>query len=264
MRRLTIFAKGNLDVRDSLHSLRIGGNVVWNGINEVVGARFAQTRVRLRHEVWSRSDALLESDGAIPADLSGRMLPLGPVSAEAQFSRALFDVDADAIVLSIQPDVMTRLVRHGRDRYLLCPSNREAWAEEDRHWLRTEFCAVESPDAATSMQNYEHIVGRIRQRTLAPILVYNVSSVVPGDSIHCHEGLGDTLATRIRRFNLALVELSQRTGISIIDVDAIVARAGADRVKVDAFHLTAEGCRLVAEEVVRVMDDVGCFPPVDA
>lgn len=264
MRRLTIFAKGNLDVRDSLHSLRIGGNMAWNGINEAVGARFPHSRVRVRHEVWSRSDALLESDGTVPADLAVRSLPLGAFSAEAQFSHALFESDADAVVLSIQPDLMTQLVRHRRDRYLLCPSNNEAWAEADRRWLRAEFGAVESPDAATSMGNYERIVVRIRQRTRAPILVYNVSSVVPGDSIHCHEGMGDVLSTRIRRFNLALVELSQRIGISIIDVDAIVARAGADRVKLDALHLTADGCRLVAEEVVRVLDDVGCFAPVDA
>ena len=67
----------------------------------------------------------------------------------------------------------------------------------------------------------------------------------------------------MRRFNLGLAELSQQTGISVIDVDRIVARAGADRLKLDTVHLTAEGCRLVAEEVVRVLDDLGYLPAAE-
>ena len=39
MSRLTIFAKGNLDVADTLHSLRLGGERAWNGINEVLRSR---------------------------------------------------------------------------------------------------------------------------------------------------------------------------------------------------------------------------------
>ena len=56
-----------------------------------------------------------------------------------------------------------------------------------------------------------------------------------------------------------MIELSERIGISIVDVDAVVARGGADRLKFDPTHLTAEGNRLVAEEVVRILEDLGCF-----
>ncbi|HEY5410217.1 MAG TPA: hypothetical protein VIJ94_05760, partial [Caulobacteraceae bacterium] len=69
----------------------------------------------------------------------------------------------------------------------------------------------------------------------------------------------DSLAVRIRRFNLMLMDLSRQTGVSIVDVDSIVAKAGADRVKLDFNHLTGEGNRLVAEEVVRVLEDYGLF-----
>jgi hypothetical protein len=54
-----------------------------------------------------------------------------------------------------------------------------------------------------------------------------------------------------------LTELSESTGISIIDVDTIVARHGADALKIDAMHLTPAGYELVAYEVVRVLDDLG-------
>jgi hypothetical protein len=59
------------------------------------------------------------------------------------------------------------------------------------------------------------------------------------------------------QFNLGLIELSQRTGISVIDIDAILARAGTDRLKLDVLHLNAEGCRLAAAEEVRLLEDFG-------
>jgi lysophospholipase L1-like esterase len=133
------------------------------------------------------------------------------------------------------------------------------WPAADREWLRAEFEPVPRLDPATSAKNLTEIVERIRVRSQAPILIYNLSSVVPGESVHSYEGSDEILSTRIRRFNLALVEVSQRTGISVIDVDRIVAAAGAERVKLDAIHLNAEGYRLVAEEVVRVLEDVGCL-----
>jgi len=261
--RLTIFAKGNVDARDSLHFLRIGGKVLWNGINEIVRSRFPETVVRVQHEPFTRSDALLETDGTIPAELSTRGLRLAPHTAVTQFSRMLFDIDADVVVLSLQPDLTTSLFRHRRDGYLFHPANSGSWSLADQDWLRQEFTFSDVLDVKTSMNNLATVVARIRQRSDVPILVYNLSSVIPGDQVHCYQGLGDIFSTRIRRFNLGLIELSKDSGISVIDVDAVVARAGADRVKFDGVHLTAEGCRLVAEEVVRVLEDLGCFSPAE-
>jgi len=259
MGRLRLFAKGNLDVKDSLHSFRLGDRVLWNGINEVVRTQFPDTIVHVRHEVWTRSDALLASNGSIPPEIEARGLSLGHYPAAAQFSQRVFEADGAAIILSIQPDIATPLLRHRRDGYFLHPSGWETWSPQDRAWLHDNFEPSEPLDVAASMDNLARIVAGIRRRSEVPILIYNVSSVDPGDSIHCHQGLGDVFATRIRRFNLGLIELSQKTGISIIDVDSIVARGGADRLKLDPVHLTAEGYRLVAEEVVRVLDDHGCF-----
>jgi hypothetical protein len=68
----------------------------------------------------------------------------------------------------------------------------------------------------------------------------------------------------VRRFNLGLAELATRLDFSIVDVDRIVACAGADRLKVDLVHLTAEGLRLVTEEVVRILEERGCFDALRA
>ena len=259
MNRFTIFAKGNLDVHDTLHSLRVGGAVAWNGINEILRERYPGTIARVRHETWSRSDALLEVDGRVPPALAGRKLALGPYPLESQFSRAIFETPADAYVLSIQPDVTTYLFRPRREGFPLLAYGWATWDEPARDWLRDEFEPGGMLDAEASMHGLAAAAERLRARSDAPVLVYNLSSVVPGDSVHCYAGLDETLAARIRRFNVALVDLSYRTGISIVDVDAVVARGGADRLKLDALHLNTEGCRLVAGEAVRVMDDLGVF-----
>lgn len=264
MSRITIFAKGNLDVRDSLHALRIGGQVAWNGLNEILRDRQPAVTARVRHETWTRSDALLAADGQVPAALAQRTLPLGAYPPASQVSQALFEADADVYVLSAQPDLNTVLARHRTDGFLFYPNDWTAWPAEDQAWLKRDFAVAGPLDLATSMANFETIIGRLRARSAAPILIYNVSAVAPGEQVHDHQGLGDTLSTRIRRFNLALIELSQRTGVSIIDVDAIVARGGADRLKIDTVHLTAEGCRAVAQEVARVLEDLGVLPAREA
>ena len=101
MRRVNLFLKGNLDVRDSLHSLRLNGAVRWNGVNEVLRGRFPDTTIRVQHETWTRSDALLSAAGEPPAELESRRLPLGAYPARSQFSHAVFAAQADAIILSI-------------------------------------------------------------------------------------------------------------------------------------------------------------------
>ncbi len=257
MGRLTIFAKGNLDVRDSLHALRLGDRRLWNGVNEVLRETHPGVVARVRHETWDRSDQLLASDGAIPAALAGRELSLGAFPVGSQYSRALFDTEADVYVLSVQPDANTNLARHKTGGFLFHPHNWWTWPAADQAWLREAFVDVGLLDVATSMANLAQVIDRLRAARDSAVLIYNLSSVTPGEQVHDYLGLEELFSTRIKRFNLGLIELSQQTGVSIIDVDRIIARGGADRMKYDSIHLTGEGCRAVAEEVVRVLDDLG-------
>lgn len=257
MRRLTLFAKGNVDVHDSLHSCRIGGEMRWNGVNEALRLANVSTTVRVRHETCTRSDAILAAGGTIPASIAVREIGLGSYSASAQFSTALFDTQADAVVLSLLPEIATDLFRHRREGYRLYPAGLSSWTERNRAWFRAEFEPLPALSADEAMANLELVVGRIRATRDVPILIYNVSPFVPGETIHCHLGLDETFSTRARRFNLALIELSRQTGISIVDVETVLARHGAGRLKVDAVHLSAEGYEHVARDVVAILDDLG-------
>jgi GDSL-like Lipase/Acylhydrolase family len=256
VKRLNLFAKGNVDVHDSLHSCRIGGTVHWNGINDILRSR-ADTVVRLRHETWTRSDAILEANGTVPNEIAERDLPLGSYPTSSQFSSALFDGTPDAIILSILGETATTLVEHNQTGTLFYPSDMDKWSKADRDWLKKDFLRRDLLDVATSMSNLRKMIDQIRERTDAPILVYNVCAIIPGETVHTLQGLGETYSTRCRRFNLALADLSEEAGFSIVDVDSIIGRAGADTYKIDAMHLTPDGYRIIAEEVARVLHDLG-------
>jgi hypothetical protein len=253
--------KANVDVYDSLHSCRVAGTLVWNGVNEILRRDHPGIRFRLRHEVSTGFRAMIDATGVVPEEVACRARLLGAYAPASQFGDAIFETTADAIVLSVQPELQVPLQRHRQAGYLFHAADADLWPADDRAWLDRCFEPPDPPDVARSMEAFEGVLQRIRRRTEAPILVYNMSSVIPGERIHCFQGLDDCLSTQIRRFNLSLVELSERLGISIIDVDAVLARSGADRLKVDVLHLTPEGYRLVAEEVVRVLADLALLPP---
>ena len=122
MPRLTIFAKGNSDVADSLFACEDRSGR-WGGINEALRTRGSDWRIVLRHETLTRSDALLQAEGDIPEAL--RRLPFAwPYDAANQFSATLFSGSADAYVLSIQPDVTMKLARHKVTGRVFYPARR--------------------------------------------------------------------------------------------------------------------------------------------
>jgi hypothetical protein len=257
VKRINLFVKGNVDVHDSLHSCIIGGVLQWNGINEVVRKQYPDTLIRLKHETFTRSDALLAAAGAVPAALAARSFRLGAYPLGSQFNQAVFETDCDAIVFSIQADAFSQLFRHRGSGTLFYIHDWPAQDQDDQDWLNTHFERTGLLSATESMANFERIIARIRGRTDAPIMIYNVSSVMPGETVHCLLGLGETFSTRMRRFNLGLAELSGKTGVSIIDVDNLMARHGADRMQLSGLHLTAAGYALVAGQVAAVLEDLG-------
>ena len=256
--RRSLLAHGNLDLRDSLVALRLNGTVVWNGINELTRRRDPACTVLVRHETAMPFATLLTPPpppGLIPDDL-----PLGPFPLRSQFSRAVFAPGDAAVVLSIQADVTAQLARHRQTGALFHPYDVASWPVEHQRWLREGWERLAFAEPAASMTDLAAVIARIRATADVPVLVFNVSAHVPGDTVHAYAGLPETLATRIRRFTLALIELAVQLDFSIIDVDRIVAGAGARALQRDTIHLSAEGCRLIAHEVERVLDDYGWWP----
>lgn len=260
-RVLRIFARGNVDVKDSLLWSRVGGEVQWNGVNEVLRTRHPGTLAKIRHETCARLDLIPLPGETLPRppDDVARKLPSGAHPIDRQHVSGLFDAPVDAVVLSLQSATTNALVRHRRDGWLLLPDAFESWDAPSRAFLQQECENAGLASLEDTMARLERLAGAIDEKLGVPLLVYNLSPAVPGERTHCWLGAEDSLSLRVRRFNVALAELSTRVGFSIVDVERIAAAAGTDRVKVDLLHLTAEGWRLVAEEVVRILEEQGCL-----
>ena len=253
MQRIRIFLKGNLDLYDSLHSCRINNILCWNGINEVEAIKNAGVRFQIKHETFTRTDALLKTLGDPPKSLVDRNPFLGSFTSKSQFSQDLFNANVDAYVLSIQPDIAIRLVRHKSEGYLLHVAHLSLWDREDLDWLQTNFEPMKLLTPLESIKNLQLIIKRIRAISDAPIIIYNASSVIIGEQVHCYIGLKDSLSLRIKKFNLGLIELSNKTGISIVDIDRVIACHGANHLKLDTWHLNPDALKLIANEVARIL-----------
>jgi hypothetical protein len=258
---IRIFARGNTDVRDSLLWSRVGGVLEWNGINEVLRARHPGVIAKVRHETCARIDLIPLPGETLPSppEELARRLPCGVHPAARQHRSALFDAPADAVIFSLQSAVLSSLVRHRRDGWLLLPDDFDSWDAASRAWLESQCENAGLAPIEPILRRLAQLIGAVQERLGAPVLVYNLSPVIPGERTHCWLGAEDALGLRVRRFNVGLVDLSMRQDFSIVDVDRVLACAGAERLKVDMVHLKAEGLRLVAEEVVRILEERGCF-----
>jgi len=265
-RVIRIFARGNTDVRDSLLWSRVGGVLEWNGINEILRIRHPGVIAKVRHETCSRIDLIPLPGETLcsPPEELARRLPSAVHPIERQHRSALFDAPADVVVFSLQSAVLTSLVRHRRDGWLFLPDAVDRLDSDVRSWLERACDNAGPAPIEATLARLEQLIEAVRERLGASVLVYNLSPVLPGERTHCWLGAEDAIGLRVRRFNLGLMELSMRQDFSIVDVDRILAGAGAERLKVDMVHIKAEGLRLVAEEVVRILEERGCFDATGA
>jgi hypothetical protein len=258
--RLRIFAKGNVDVRDTLLFSKVGGVIQWNGINTLIRARFPGWVAQVKHETLARSDLLVESRGEIPKDLAAQALPLGAFPLESQYRSELLSWPADVVVLSVQPDVTNGLLRHRQLGYPFFGADSHEWTAEQRAWAKQHFAPAPYLTPAESAAQLTQVVKALQEKNpTTRVLIFNLSPFVPLEQVHCFRGIDEPLSVRSRRFGLALVGLSRELGVSVVDVDAVLAREGAAALKVDFLHLTGRGYQLIAEEVVRILEELGCF-----
>lgn len=135
-------------------------------------------------------------------------------------------VDVDVVVMSIEPDATS-------------PSS--------------------SDNAAARYGEAMSKVAQLLKDTGTHLIVFNGSSFDANDTTTCYAGVDSTAALVIQQLNRALIELSVLDGLSIIDVDRIMAEIGG-RSHVDRpLSYSPSACEVIREELVRVLDDYGFF-----
>lgn len=259
-KRLHVFIKGNDDVRDSLLSSREGGKMVRRGLRELIRDKYlGDFNIETDHEPCGRFDLLLQQLGGstFAEDLSKAGLDIDGNFLAAQFQSRLFEEAPDLIVFSIQSEVDHDMWRHRQKGYFFCPPPRweQVWSPYQKEWFLEQFSTMGLIEVHQFKENFIRLIKAVKERLDAHIIVYNRSSMDPDDHTHNYHGLEETLALRIHKFNLALMEISVLEGISIIDVDRLTAefdgRGGRHALK--ALHFT------ICQEFLRVLEDIGFF-----
>jgi hypothetical protein len=125
--------------------------------------------------------------------------------------------------------------------------------------LSAQPAVVAEIPAAEFKHSLTEQIREIKQKLNAHVIVYNCSSVEPNDNVYTYYGMPDTFAIRVHRANLALMQISQLEGISIIDVERIIGQLAGDRAVKKPLDYIDEAYAAMGQEFLRVMEDVGFF-----
>ena len=263
--KLRIFIKGNHDVSHSLLSGAEGGEGLEQGLRDWVAEKYQGAfQVVITHEPCARSDLLLQQLelGSLPAELTEQGMNDGFVTAQFQSRLWSSQGQVDVVALSLQPEVTQPLWRHRRQGYLFCPTPRwvEEWNMPQKRWFQEQFAMTGTLSPAQSKENLQRLIQEIKHRLGAHVIIYNCSSVDPEDTMSNYHGIkADPVALRIHKLNLALMQLSIREGISIVDVDRLIAELGGEQHVIKAMTYSNTALEIIGKEFLRVVEDIGFF-----
>ena len=223
----------------------------------------------------SRSDLLLQTYAGVPEEFAEEVnMKLGlprthfqPTLFEPRFTvkdlpgdRATFP--KTVVVLSVLPDLSRTIYRHRETGYLVDPG--AAWLNNMKaalqdlsfvRWFSEHFERVGHISVEGFAENYRRLIPLIQQETRASVLVFNSLEIEPFDNTYDYSDRNVERATRRRRFNIALNELSRELGFHIVDVDRVLKTQGVDR-QVDFSHFPVERMRAVAEDALRTLREL--------
>ena len=104
------------------------------------------------------------------------------------------------------------------------------------------------------------VIELIKEKVGAHVLIAGVSTLDPSQKVSNYHGIEDEpVSLRAHRLDLMLIGVSHDEGISVIDVDRKIAELGGAIGVTAAFEYSEAGCKTIAAEIVRVIDDYGFF-----
>ena len=206
---------------------------------------FVKANADLQDAVLSKSDGAAKLDRGVRELVAGSF-PGVVLSVTSEPSSGLAELrteleEGTSTLISATPDIVLLSVA---DDVALLP-DRAVNAEEGVRAARADLAAV---------------IDMIKAKVGAHILVAGVSTVDPADETFDYRGLTtEPFSLRAHRLDLMLVGVSHDEGISVIDVDRVVAEVGGGIAVAGAADYTPVGCAAIAAEVVRILEDYGFF-----
>ncbi|CAG0941160.1 hypothetical protein BROC_01307 [Candidatus Brocadiaceae bacterium] len=259
---LRIFIEDNNDITDSLLSLQQGGRKLDLGLKDLIYEKYhGLFNIEIIRESIGRSDLMIQQLGVVPEELLQHKLDDENIIT-AQFNPRLFEEQVDVVVFSLQPEITHSLWRHRQKDYLFYPHPdwKKRWTPLQKQWFREYFIPIGLIQVQQFKENFVRLIRAIKERLNAHIIVYNCSSVDLEDQTYNYYKLqNDVLSLRIHKFNFALIEISTSEGISIIDVDRLIAELGGERHVMKRLSYSKEACHAICQEFQKVIEDIGFF-----
>jgi hypothetical protein len=171
------------------------------------------------------------------------------------------------VILSIAGDVMRTLYRHREYGFLVDPGG--WWLNQSMEkvltelstvsWFRENFVSVGMISVDQFMENFTEIIHLVKNKTGAPVMVFNLPTIDPGSRTHCYQFIKNPQNMRRQEFNLALVALSRKLDFPIVDVDRLLKKAGISDMQMDFAHYPTEAYGLIAQEAYEIMQELKVF-----
>lgn len=222
----------------------------------------------------ARSDLLLQAVEGVPAEQVAEVvekLELPEFYFAPRFLEPSFRVPGvetefpkKVVILSIAADVVRTLYRHREHGFLVDPGG--WWLNRSignvlpdlgvARWFQKDFQSVGRIGLEAFVENLTRIVTLLKERVGAPILVFTMLTVEPGNPTHNYQFVRKPHWLRRREFYLALVELSRKLDFHIVDVDRILKTVGILETQVDFGHYPIQAYRPLAEETFRILREL--------
>lgn len=91
------------------------------------------------------------------------------------------------------------------------------------------------------------------------VFFLNGSTIDPSRLVSNYHAIDEPFTRTAQRLDLMLLHLSISHGISIVDVDRLLAEMGAAHHVIGPLEYSAAACEAICEEILRIMTDYGFF-----
>jgi hypothetical protein len=197
--------------------------------------------------------------GRIPDEL--REIGLIDDELTAQFEGQFFEARPDVILLSIGPAATQSLWRRSNGTYIVRLPERweQRWSAAQRAWIHEHLEPMGPVTGEQFRRDLARLVREVKAHGGAHVVVLNASTFNPREEVWRLNRDADSLSLRIHAMNLAVMKVSRAEGISIVDVDRLIAELGARNVVSGAVDYTAAAFDVIGDELIRIMEDIGFF-----
>ncbi|MHC5823877.1 MAG: class I SAM-dependent methyltransferase, partial [Nostoc sp.] len=263
---IRILVKGDRDAIDSLLPTIQGGKKLDKSLRDLINEKSDRAfQIEIIYEPGGRSDLWLQQLGEITflnewhafEQLGSFPCKQLETLLTGQSPTSLLAADIDIIVFSTQAEITKKLWQHSQTGYLI--DIPEDWEQQLSEAEKQEFQQHFSPTGLLSTEqsqaNFSQLIQLLKEKTGAYIICYNCCDFDPSDRTHNYYQQKDPLSIRIQKLNLALIKLSMQEGISIIDVESVLAELGTQQhtLKALEYSLVADGA--ICQEFFRVVED---------